>query len=231
MFLTSLFLACLLSISVNLYQCSALASIPDCSFCLAQNSETGFDCGWCPSSSQCQMAEACTGSSFATTSGNCPGPSITSVSPNRGPPQGGTTIVIQGSNLGVNMNNIMSITVGNMVCSVFAYEPGREITCVIDSSDSQLAQMTPVDLIMRIMRNGKSSEIATVVAEYFFRNPMIESVSPSFGPVSGGTVVVVRGSNLDIGNSDETKVQFVVITSSSRKRQAQPAVVGNCSSV
>ena len=214
------------SFSVNVYECSALADHPDCSLCLAQNIATGFVCGWCPSSNGCEVDESCSDIDFATMSGDCPMPMISTVDPNRGPPQGGTTIVIQGSNLGVSVTDISSITVGGVACGVIesSYLPGQEVTCVIDTSDSKIEQPN-ANVAVTISRVGGSSETATSL--YRFLNPVIESVFPSFGPVSGGTVVMITGTNLDIGNVEQTRVFFVEGVSSTRKRQAN-LIAGEC---
>ena len=113
--------------------------MPDCSLCLAQNAGTGFECGWCLSSSECLVKEQCPDSDFVMESGGCPLPLISSVTPNRGPPEGGTTIIISGANLGVGVTDIVSITVGTIACDVIesSYMPGREVMCVIRSSESK----------------------------------------------------------------------------------------------
>ena len=185
-------------------------------------------CEWCSSSNRCEVDESCTDIDLVAMSGNCPLPVISTVDPNRGPPQGGTTIVIQGSNLGVNVTDISSITVGGVACGVdeSSYLPGQEVTCVIDTSDSKIEQPN-ANVAVTISRVGGSSE--TAMAPYGFLNPGIESVFPSFGPVRGGTVVVITGTNLDIGNYQNTEVQFLQGVSSTRKREAEPAIAGMCS--
>ena len=183
-------------------------------------------CGWCPSSFECDVVESCSGSELVTMSGGCPDPMISTVNPNRGPPQGGTTIVIQGSDLGVNITDISSITVGGVACDVIesVYTPGQEVTCVIHTSDSKIEQDN-ANVAATISRVGGSPVTAT--APYAFLNPVVESIVPSVGPTSGGTVVVITGTNLDIGNVEHTRVLFVKGTSSTRKRQAD-FVAGDC---
>ena len=174
------------------------------------------------------MAEACTGSGFVTTSGNCPDPHITSVSPNRGPPQGGTTIVIQGSNLGVSLTDIINIAVGTTACDVIesTYIPGQKITCVIRTSNSDKEQ--DANVTVTIFREGGSPQ--TAKANYKFLNPVVESVFPPFGPVSGGTKIRVSGRNLGIGNPARTSVHFIRSGNSTvlSKRQVD-SLAGNCS--
>ena len=213
------------SLSVILYQCSVLASEPDCSLCLAQNVRTGFECGWCSSSSQCLVDETCSGSGFVTQSGNCSSPEISSVMPSSGPPQGGTTIVIKGSNLGVSITDIINITVGTTACDMIesTYMPAQEVTCIIHSSDSETDQSTYV--VVTISREFGQPQNA--MAEYSFLTPVIESVMPDFGPISGGTKITVTGRNLGIGNPSQTRVQFIQTANQRRKRQAD-LIAGNC---
>ena len=174
------------------------------------------------------MDELCSDIDFVTMSGDCPLPMISTVDPNRGPPQGGTTIIIEGSNLGVSVIDISNITVGGVACGVIesSYLPGQEVTCVIRTSDSKIEQAN-ANVVVTISRVGGSSE--TAIAPYGFLNPVIESVFPSFGPVSGGTVVMITGTNLDIGNYQQTKVQFLQGGSSTRKRLAEQTIAGICS--
>ena len=46
------------------------------------------------------------------------------------------------------------------------------------------------------------------------------SVSPSYGPGAGGTIVRVRGEDLNIGNTERTTVSLVTTGSGRRRRQA-----------
>ena len=174
------------------------------------------------------MDELCSDIDFVTMSGDCPLPMISTVDPNRGPPQGGTTIIIEGSNLGVSVTDISNITIGGVACGVIesSYLPGQEITCVIHTRDIKVEKPN-VNVSVTISRVGGPPK--TAMAPYGFLNPVIESVFPSFGPVSGGTVVMITGTNLDIGNYQLTKVQFLQGVSSTRKRQAEPTIAGICS--
>ena len=222
----SLHLIFLLSLHpVNLYQCSTLASVPDCSLCLVQNAGTGFQCGWCLSLSECLLKEQCPDKEFVMESGGCPLPVISSVSPNRGPPEGGTTIVISGANLGVSITDFINITVGTKACEVIesSHVPGRTVACVISSSESK----TELDTSVVVTIKRTNGILQSAMIGYSFLNPVIESVSPTFGPVSGGTNVRVRGRNLDIGNTEFTRVQFLNSGIDGKRRSASP-IVGSC---
>ena len=48
------------------------------------------------------------------------------ISPSAGPINGGTYVVIEGTNLGVEENHITNVTIGNgTLCDVTDYQPGR----------------------------------------------------------------------------------------------------------
>ena len=103
---------------------------------------------------------------------------------------------------------------------------GQKVTCVIDSSTSTTEQN--VNVLVTVSREGGPSQMA--MAEYRFLNPVIDSVFPLFGPASGGTMVVVTGTNLNTGNVEQTRVQFVQSGNSVMKREAI-LTAGNCTVV
>ena len=53
------------------------------------------------------------------------------------------------------------------------------------------------------------------------------SVSPSYGPGAGGTIVRVRGEDLNIGNTERTTVSLVT-TGSGRRRRRQAMGTASC---
>ena len=193
---------------VTLYQCSDLAT--GCSSCLVQRVGTDFQCGWCGGSSTCIDASDSCSSSIANVSGNCPLPSITAISPTSGPTAGGTTVTVTGTDLGTAFEDIVSIRVGSLTCtpSEDSYVIGTRVSCDIDGSSGS---QTPgnVSVIVRVRRMGGPDQDATSVQQFWFAVPRLFSVSPSFGPAGGGTVVRVRGENLDIGNQNKTRVTLV----------------------
>ncbi len=40
--------------------------------------------------------------------------------------------------------------------------------------------------------------------------PTVSSVTPTFGPMAGGTTVVVRGTALNVGNQEDTRVSLEI---------------------
>ena len=203
-----------------LYQCSGLAM--GCSSCLAQRMGTDFQCGWCGS---CVDVSAICSTNFVNESSNCPSPMITGISPDSGPTEGGTTVTITGTDLGTSFGDIVSITVGSLTCTpiVTSYLVGRNITCNI-SSGSQ-TQLGVANVVVTVSRMGGANQDATT--QFRFGQPRVYSVSPSYGPGAGGTIVRVRGEDLNIGNTERTTVSLVT-TGSGRRRRRQAMGTASC---
>ena len=205
-----------------LYDCPTLAL--GCSSCLAQRIDTGFNCSWCNSNTQCRDISDCNDASPIISTGNCPQPMITGFNPKTGPPRGGTTIIINGTNLGTQRSDIESVMIGNRNCMVDEYQPGKRITCTIvpDANDNTDRNET---ITIRVTRSSGSVNVPSM-AQFQFITPIIQSVSPTYGPVSGGTRIRVQGTNFDIGNTEMTRVIMRESSSSRKKRNTCPDV--NC---
>ena len=186
--------------------------------CLAQNIGTGFNCGWCRSNTgSCLEQSECDPGMLATESGDCDDPVIDDFNPKNGPHQGGTRITITGTNLGVQFSDIVSITIGNRQCLPIeeSYEVSREIQCTVSSSVSSVDAMIVITISSSMdNKDGESQEL------YRFLTPSIVSIHPSLGPVSGGTIITISGSNLNIGNTEDTRI--ILTETSRRKRQSCP---------
>ena len=195
--------------AVVLYNCSDLAM--GCSSCLAQRIRTDFQCGWCDN--RCVDVSAICSTNFTTVSSGCPAPMITVISPDNGPTEGGTTLTINGTDLGTSFSDIVSITVGSLTCTPIenSYLVERSVTC--DISNGSQTQGS-VDVVVRVSRMGGANQNATT--QFRFGQPRVYSVSPSYGPAAGGTIVRVRGEDLNIGNTERTTVSLV--TTGSRRR-------------
>ena len=192
--------------AVVLYNCPSLAD--GCSPCLGANLGTGFDCGWCSGSSvdTCRVSEDChSPAQFATSPNQCPAATIRSVFPASGPPEGGTTVTITGTDLGVTyadvVNNVM-ISSSPCITQEDGYIPGTQIICETTAFTSGPGSK---DVTITVQRGTSSSVVVrrslfTVVA------PTVTGVEPSFGPMSGGTSITIRGTGLNISNVEDTQV-------------------------
>ena len=189
--------------AVLLYNCLEVAT--GCSSCIGRSMANGFECGWCDRSSGmtdiCSFIEDCSSQNLATTGSQCPMPTITDFDPKFGPPEGETTIVITGTNLGVSFSDFAedSIQVGGVNCipeGSDTYEPGRRISCTTTNS----TESTP---IMITLSNGPASSDQTLFTRV---SPQVTGVFPSRGPQAGGTNLTVYGTNLNIGNTEDTTI-------------------------
>ena len=186
--------------SVTLYNCSAF-SAPVCTSCLAVNIGTGYDCGWCNGISRCVAPETCS-SAFTIQPNQCPSPVLSYVSPSSGPFGGGTRLTITGTNLGVTVGDIVSVTVGGVSCTVQSdgYIPRSQVVCVNGAYISGgMQQQASVNVIITINESGTMAT-AQYNLQYTYVRLSILSVFPKSGPISGGTNVVIGGMFLNVGN-------------------------------
>ena len=56
--------------------------------------------------------------------------------PTAGPTKGGTNIIIRGENLGANIGHVSSVWIGEVVCRITGYTPGRQlvVNCIHNTS-------------------------------------------------------------------------------------------------
>ena len=142
---------------------------------------------------------------------------ITSISPDSGPTEGGTTVTITGTDLGTSLNfsDIISITVGSLSCAPIKdnYLKGSRVTC--DISSSNRTQPGSVDVVVNVCYSKNA------IGQFRFGQPRVYSVSPSYGPAAGGTIVRIRGEDLNIGNTERTTVSLVANGNTGRRRRRQ----------
>ena len=171
-------------------------------------------CGWCDNT--CVHTSATCSTNLTTTPCGCLSPMITSISPDSGPTEGGTTVTINGTNLGTSFSDIISITVGSLSCTPIKdyYLKGSRITC--DISISNRIQPGSVDVVVNVCYK---EPIQFRSGQFRLGQPRVYSVSPSYGPAAGGTVVIIRGEDLDIGNTERTTVSLVANGNTGRRRQ------------
>ena len=150
----------------------------------------------------CRVSEA---AQFITTPSGCPAATITSVLPGSGPPEGGTTVNITGTDLGVTyddiVNNVM-ISSSSCITQEDGYIPGTQIVCETTAVTSGPG---PKDVIVTVQR-GTSSSVAVGGSLFTVVALTVTGVEPSLGPMSGGTSITIRGTGLNISNVEDTRV-------------------------
>ena len=154
-------------------------------------------------------------------SGDCDDPVITSFDPVNGPPQRGTTITITGTNLGAQFSDIVSVTIGSHVCTPIEeqYRTGERIVCNIDTNNSTTEDSNSINITVSTSSGNKTT---TSNEQFMFLLPSIDSFFPTFGPRSGSTQVMITGNNLDIGNTEQTRVIMRESINRRKKRQICP---------
>uniref|UniRef100_A0A673ZT37 Hepatocyte growth factor receptor n=1 Tax=Salmo trutta TaxID=8032 RepID=A0A673ZT37_SALTR len=169
-----------------------------CSSCLLAPGFMG--CGWCDG--RCTRAAQCHPASLWTQD-SCP-PVITTISPANGPLGGSTKVTVCGRNFGFNKterfdHTLISLDVAGAPCKLLKRESNsNRLVCVPASPvNSSLASS-----VVKV-HSGKEMSQAQ---GFTFVNPVIREIFPAFGPKSGGTVLTIRGSFLDSGNTRQVTV-------------------------
>ena len=109
------------------------------------------------------------------------GPAVTGVSPNFGPPGGGTTVTISGDNF------------TEATAVEFGSTPAASFTVTNDTAISATSPPGVGDV--HVVVSSPEDLSATSGADLFHYGPVVTGVSPSSGPPSGGTTVTISGAN------------------------------------
>ena len=124
-------------------------------------------------------------------------PTVTEVSPNAGTTQGGTQVIITGSNL----SGATTVMFGGTAAASFTVSPPTQNTQITAVSPAESAGTVNIS----VTTAGGTSAISAADQFTFTANPpTVTAVSPNVGPIIGGTQVVVTGSNM----SGATAVMF-----------------------
>ena len=109
------------------------------------------------------------------------GPSITSVTPTKGPAAGGTTVIIKGS----NFTTVTAVKFGTSTATSFTRNSTRQLTAVDSPGNGTVA-------VTVTTKYGGST--ARVTAFTYVAPPTVTSVTPTSGPSTGGTSVTILGT-------------------------------------
>ncbi|WP_228001490.1 beta strand repeat-containing protein [Nocardia australiensis] len=108
-------------------------------------------------------------------------PSLVSVSPASGPAAGGNTVVLTGANL----TGVTAVLFGGVAASSFTVNSGTQITAVVPAGVGTV-------LVTVVGPGGTSNG---VLYDYI-AVPALILISPTAGPLAGGTTVTLIGTNL-----------------------------------
>jgi IPT/TIG domain len=109
-----------------------------------------------------------------------PAPSITNLSPNTGPSTGGNTVTITGTNL----TGATQVHFGGTPATITSVNPTQVV--VVAPAGTGMVNVT-------VMTPGGTSNS---LPYFYIAAPVVTDVEPHFGPGTGGTTVVITGSNL-----------------------------------
>jgi hypothetical protein len=119
-------------------------------------------------------------------------PSVTAIDPDGGPDSGGTTVSITG----IGFVPDATVAFGFVPAAAVQVESGTHITAIAPASFTGSADIR--------VTNGQGTSDKHGADVYIYGPPSVVAISPSSGPVTGGTSVTVTGS----GFTADAKVIF-----------------------
>ncbi|MBH0777916.1 IPT/TIG domain-containing protein [Nocardia bovistercoris] len=119
------------------------------------------------------------------------GPQLTGVNPNSGPLAGGTAVTLTGT----NFTGATAVRFGTTPATSFTVVSATQITAVAPAGSAGAVDVTVVT----------PGGAATLAKSFFYLDiPALSGISPSAGPLAGGTTVTLTGTGL----SGVTAVRF-----------------------
>ncbi|XP_045419957.1 hepatocyte growth factor receptor isoform X3 [Lemur catta] len=162
-----------------------------CSQCLSAPSFV--QCGWCHD--KCVRSEECPSGTW--TQEICL-PAIHKVFPTSAPLEGGTMLTICGWDFGFRRNNKFDlkktrVLLGNESCTLTLSESTTNmLKCTVGPAMNEHFNMSII-----ISYGRGTAQYST----FSYVDPVITSISPSYGPKAGGTLLTLAGKYLNSGNS------------------------------
>ncbi|KAK6176441.1 hypothetical protein SNE40_014727 [Patella caerulea] len=185
-------------IEFNIKSCSMYKT---CSACLSVRDPNG--CGWY--NGQCLRSDECKQLCGKLSNKSCP-PSIKSIHPTDGPTCGGTLVTINGDYFDWDDNSKkvdIDINVADVVCTLKQWD-AKKLVCKTRRAPKPILGAVQVTVNKRSdgIRRPYILQGSTKSTQIFqFKEVSVDSYEPSYGPVSGGTIITLRGKHLNIGIS------------------------------
>ncbi|XP_027782171.1 hepatocyte growth factor receptor [Marmota flaviventris] len=160
-----------------------------CSQCLS--APPFVQCGWCHD--QCVRSDECP----SGTQEICL-PTVYKVFPTSAPLEGGTMLTICGWDFGFKKNNKFDlkktkVLLGNESCTLTLSESTKNtLKCTVGPAMNE-----NFNLSITISNSRGTAQYST----FSYVDPIITSISPSYGPKAGGTLLTLTGKYLNSGNS------------------------------
>lgn len=147
-----------------------------------------------------------------------PAPTLTSLSPTSGPAAGGNTVTLTGT----QFISGATVSFGSSLATNVVFNSATSLTATVPSHAPGAVDVT--------VRNP-DSQGATLTGGYTYtaQAPTVTMVAPTSGPSSGGTAVVVTGTNFYPGATvrfGTTPASVVVVSSQTRLTATTPVHAG-----
>ncbi|KFV08008.1 PREDICTED: hepatocyte growth factor receptor, partial [Pterocles gutturalis] len=162
-----------------------------CSQCLL--APPFMQCGWC--GQQCLRSPECPGGTW--TQETCL-PTVYEILPSSAPLEGGTKLTLCGWDFGFSKNNRFEfkntvVHIGGQICALEAKSSNKnKLECTVPAAKNPSFNISSSISV----GHGK-----TLFNTFSYVNPVITSISPTYGPKSGGTLLTVAGKYLNSGKS------------------------------
>ncbi|KAG1960982.1 plexin-A4 [Pimephales promelas] len=125
-------------------------------------------------------------------------PSVTGLSPSRGPESGGTKVTIMGENLGAGSS--VTVLFGNQTCEFYE----RSVTEIVCYSAPSLTGVGPVQISVSVDR----AQVRESLTFEYIDDPTVQRVEPEWSIASGHTPLVVTGTNLDVIQEPRIRIKY-----------------------
>uniref|UniRef100_A0A671N5W1 Plexin-A2 n=1 Tax=Sinocyclocheilus anshuiensis TaxID=1608454 RepID=A0A671N5W1_9TELE len=125
-------------------------------------------------------------------------PSVTGLSPSRGPESGGTKVTIMGENLGAG--STVSVLFGNQTCEFYE----RTMTEIVCYSAPSLTSVGPVQISVSVDR----AQVRESLTFEYIDDPTVQRIEPEWSIASGHTPLVVTGTNLDAIQEPRIRIKY-----------------------
>ncbi|XP_051515288.1 plexin-A2-like [Myxocyprinus asiaticus] len=125
-------------------------------------------------------------------------PSVTGLSPSRGPESGGTKVTIMGVNLGAGSS--VTVLFGNQTCEFYK----RTMTEILCYSAPSLTGIGPVQISVSVDR----AQVRESLTFEYIDDPTVQRIEPEWSIASGHTPLVVTGTNLDVIQEPRIRIKY-----------------------
>uniref|UniRef100_A0A3B5M506 Plexin A2 n=1 Tax=Xiphophorus couchianus TaxID=32473 RepID=A0A3B5M506_9TELE len=125
-------------------------------------------------------------------------PTVTGLSPSRGPESGGTKVTIMGENLGAGSS--VNVQFGNQTCEFF----GRTMKEIVCYSAPSLSGVGSVQISVSV----DNAQIRESLTFEYIEDPTVLRIEPDWSIASGHTPLMVTGTNLDVVQEPRIRVKY-----------------------